>query len=72
MENMRIEENVPPITVDEEVISFKDWMLSIGDGIMQTYARLEDDVEPTWIKIPREVCMLDQSLSWLTYIFSKK
>ncbi|KAK1389293.1 ATP-dependent DNA helicase [Heracleum sosnowskyi] len=54
LENMRVEANVPPVTVDGKVMPFKDWMLAIGNGVAQTYA-LDDDIEPTLIKIPKEM-----------------
>lgn len=35
---MRIEPNVTPVTVDGKSVHFKDWVLSLGDGLAQTYA----------------------------------
>ncbi|KAK1360649.1 hypothetical protein POM88_045123 [Heracleum sosnowskyi] len=51
---MRIEPNVPPVTIDGKPVSFKDWVLSLGDGLAPTYA-LDEDIEPSWVEIPKEV-----------------
>lgn len=51
---MCIESDVPPVTVSGEIINFKDWVLSIGDVLAPTYA-LDDDIEPSWVEIPKEV-----------------
>lgn len=58
LENMRIEQGVPPVTLEGKEIHFKDWVLSLGDGTTPTYA-LDDDVEPAWVEIPKEVHSLD-------------
>lgn len=54
LQNMRIEQDVPPVTVDGQLVHFKDWVLSLSDGLAPTYA-LDDDVEPSWVEIPKEV-----------------
>lgn len=54
LQNMRIEADVPPVTVDGKAVHFKDWVLSLGDGLAPTYA-LDDDIEPSWVEIPKEV-----------------
>ncbi|KAK1385344.1 ATP-dependent DNA helicase [Heracleum sosnowskyi] len=51
---MCVEANVPAVTIDGKVMPFKDWVLAIGNGVAPTYA-LDDDIEPTWIKIPKEM-----------------
>ncbi|KAK1352061.1 ATP-dependent DNA helicase [Heracleum sosnowskyi] len=51
---MRIEPNVPPVTIDGQPVSFKDWVLSLGDGLAPTYA-LDEDIEPSWVEIPKEI-----------------
>ncbi|KAK1394686.1 hypothetical protein POM88_013742 [Heracleum sosnowskyi] len=56
-ENMRLEEQTPPITLNGESMNFRDWILRLGDGTEPTYA-LDDDIEPTWIPIPKEACQL--------------
>lgn len=56
-ENMRLEKNIPPVTVDGTFLSFKDWILRIGNGVQQTYT-LGDGDDSTWINIPKEVCFL--------------
>nr|XP_017234917.1 PREDICTED: uncharacterized protein LOC108208855 isoform X2 [Daucus carota subsp. sativus] len=53
-ENMRLEKNIPPVTVDGTFLSFKDWILRIGNGVQQTYT-LGDGDDSTWINIPKEV-----------------
>ncbi|KAK1365478.1 hypothetical protein POM88_041039 [Heracleum sosnowskyi] len=53
-QNMCIEPNVPPVTLDGKAVSFKDWVLSLGDGLAPTYA-LDEDIEPCWVEIPKEV-----------------
>ncbi|KAK1360144.1 ATP-dependent DNA helicase [Heracleum sosnowskyi] len=54
LENMRIERNVPPITIDGRNVAFKDWVLALGDGSEPSFL-LGDDPDPSWIKIPDEV-----------------
>ncbi|KAK1402479.1 hypothetical protein POM88_002084 [Heracleum sosnowskyi] len=54
LENMRVDKDVPPITVDGEVVNFKDWMLRLGNGVQQTYD-LGDGTDSSWINIPKEV-----------------
>lgn len=41
-ENMRVEKDVPPVTVDGKNIPFRDWVLSIGNGMEKTFD-LRDD-----------------------------
>ncbi|KAK1382505.1 hypothetical protein POM88_020240 [Heracleum sosnowskyi] len=54
IDNMRIEKNVPKITVNDRKIEFRDWVLGLGDGTEPTYL-FGEDVEPSWIKIPDEL-----------------
>lgn len=56
-ENMRIETNVPTVTVRGAKVQFRDWVLALGDGSEQGIA-LGDDLEPLWINLPEEVCLL--------------
>ncbi|KAL8134971.1 hypothetical protein AgCh_009839 [Apium graveolens] len=51
---MRIESDIPPVTVNGKPVHFKDWVLSLGDGLAPIFA-LDDDVEPSWVEIPKEV-----------------
>ncbi|XP_074345441.1 uncharacterized protein LOC141684401 isoform X3 [Apium graveolens] len=53
-ENMRIERNVPKVTIRGEKVQFRDWVLSLGDGLEQTII-IGDDPEPSWITLPDEV-----------------
>ncbi|KAK1396108.1 hypothetical protein POM88_005971 [Heracleum sosnowskyi] len=53
-ENMRIESNVPPITIHGQKIPFRDWVLALGDGLQPAIA-IGDDTEPSWIALPDEV-----------------
>ncbi|KAK1357510.1 hypothetical protein POM88_050766 [Heracleum sosnowskyi] len=55
-ENMRLEEQAPPITLNGKSMNFRDWILRLGDGTEPTYA-LDDDIELTWIPIPKEMQM---------------
>lgn len=43
---MRIEINVPPVTIDGKKVSFRDWVLALRDGSQQTFA-LGEDLEPS-------------------------
>ncbi|KAK1383768.1 hypothetical protein POM88_021503 [Heracleum sosnowskyi] len=54
LENVCVDKDVPPITVDGEVVNFKDWMLRLGNGVQQTYD-LGDGIDSSWINIPKEV-----------------
>ncbi|XP_074326637.1 uncharacterized protein LOC141664578 [Apium graveolens] len=51
---MRVERDVPPVTLDVEVLSFKKWILNLGDGVQQTY-EFGNASDSSWIKIPKEV-----------------
>lgn len=51
---MSIEPNVTPVTVNGKLVHFKNWVLSLGDGLTPTYA-FDDDIEPSWVKIPKVV-----------------
>ncbi|KAK1373042.1 hypothetical protein POM88_029235 [Heracleum sosnowskyi] len=51
---MRIEKDVPPITIDGRNVAFRDWVLALGDGTEPSFL-LGDDPDPSWIKIPDEV-----------------
>ncbi|KAK1362581.1 ATP-dependent DNA helicase [Heracleum sosnowskyi] len=51
---MRLEEHAPPIILNGKSINFRDWILRLGDGTEPAYA-LDDDIEPTWIPIPKEM-----------------
>lgn len=31
-ENMRIDKNVPPVTIQGKKVLFRDWVLALGDG----------------------------------------
>ncbi|XP_074356463.1 uncharacterized protein LOC141696182 [Apium graveolens] len=53
-ENMRIERNVPKVTIRGKKVQFRDWVLSLGDGLEQTII-IGDDPEPSWITLPEEV-----------------
>lgn len=55
LENMRVEKDVPPITVAGKNIQFRDWVLNIGDGIEQA-SDLNHDGQDSWIRIPEQVC----------------
>lgn len=57
VENMRIEKNVPPVTIAGRKVPFREWVLALGDGLEPVLA-FGDDVEPSWIRIPQEVCIL--------------
>ncbi|KAL8120816.1 hypothetical protein AgCh_017849 [Apium graveolens] len=50
---MRIEKNVPPVTIDGRSVAFRDLVLALGDGSEPTFL-LGDDPDPSWIKIPDE------------------
>ena len=50
VENMRIEKNLPPVTIDGIKVPFRDWVLALGDGTEQT-TNFDDDMEPSKIKI---------------------
>ncbi|XP_074374461.1 uncharacterized protein LOC141714864 [Apium graveolens] len=50
LENMRVDNDVPPITVAGVNISFRDWVLSVGDGIEQA-SNLRHDGEDSGIRI---------------------
>ena len=63
-ENMRLERNVPPITVDGREVAFQEWVLRLGNGTERMYS-LDDDNEPAWIRIPTEVCT---SISTITLL----
>lgn len=52
-ENMRIETNVPPLTIGDRTVAFRDWVLNIGDGKELSTSHIED--EPNWIQIPNEI-----------------
>ncbi|XP_074356466.1 uncharacterized protein LOC141696185 [Apium graveolens] len=52
-ENMRIERNVPKVTIRGKKVQFRDWVLSLGDGLEQTII-IGDDPEPSWITLPEE------------------
>ncbi|KAK1383681.1 hypothetical protein POM88_021416 [Heracleum sosnowskyi] len=54
LENMRIEQNIPPVTIGDRKVPFRDWVLALGDGV-EPAVPFGDDIEPTWIKIPEEV-----------------
>lgn len=51
---MCIESDVPPVIVDEKPVHFKDWVLSLGNGLTSVFA-LDDDVDLSWVEIPKEV-----------------
>ncbi|KAK1403887.1 ATP-dependent DNA helicase [Heracleum sosnowskyi] len=51
---MRVEKNIPPVSIDSKMIPFKDWILNIGNGQQQTF-QLGDVTDSTWIKIPKEL-----------------
>ncbi|KAL8095120.1 hypothetical protein AgCh_036541 [Apium graveolens] len=53
LENMRVERDVPPVTLDGEVLSFKEWILNLGNRVQQTY-EFGDASDSSWIKIPKE------------------
>ncbi|XP_074324065.1 uncharacterized protein LOC141660986 [Apium graveolens] len=53
-ENMRIEINVPTVTVRGDKVQFRDWVLALGDGLEETIA-IGDDLEPSWVSLPEEV-----------------
>lgn len=54
--NMRIESNVPPITLSGQKIPYADWVISVGDGQVPTVATIEGN-EPCWIEIPPELLL---------------
>ncbi|KAK1401670.1 ATP-dependent DNA helicase [Heracleum sosnowskyi] len=54
LENMRVEKNVPPVTVAGIALPFRDWVLSVGDGTEQTFD-LRHDGDDSWIHIPKEL-----------------
>lgn len=54
LENMRIEKDIPPVTLDGMSMLFRDWVLRVGDGMQQTFD-LEHDGDDSWIHIPEEV-----------------
>lgn len=54
VENMRVQRNIPPITLDGKVMDFRDWILDIGNGVQQTYD-LAGNGDSSCIKIPKEV-----------------
>lgn len=54
LENMRIEKDVPPVTVDGMTIQFREWVLRVGDGMQQSFD-LKHDGDDSWIHIPQEV-----------------
>ncbi|XP_074355096.1 uncharacterized protein LOC141693803 [Apium graveolens] len=55
-ENMRIERNVPTVTVRGDEVQFRDWVLALGDGLEETIT-IGDDLEPSWVSLPEEVCV---------------
>ncbi|KAL8132733.1 hypothetical protein AgCh_008274 [Apium graveolens] len=55
VENMRVEKHVPPITVDDQVVNFKEWMLKLGNRVHQTYDLGDNNSDSSWINIPKEV-----------------
>lgn len=55
LENMRIDRNVPPVTLENKQVAFRDWVLNLGNGTEKSLL-LDGDSEPTWIRIPDEVC----------------
>ncbi|KAK1395187.1 ATP-dependent DNA helicase [Heracleum sosnowskyi] len=54
LQNMRIEINVPPLTIDGRNVAFRDWVLALGDGTEPSFL-LGDDPDPSWIRIPDKV-----------------
>lgn len=54
LENMRIDRNVPPVTLENKQVAFRDWVLNLGNGTEKSLL-LDGDSEPTWIRIPDEV-----------------
>lgn len=52
LENMRVKRDVLPVTLNEEVLGFKEWILALGIGVQQTYD-LGDGTDSSWIKIPK-------------------
>ncbi|XP_074339091.1 uncharacterized protein LOC141677199 isoform X4 [Apium graveolens] len=55
-ENMRIERDVPPITIQGKKLHFRDWVLALGDGLQETIA-LGDDLDPSWVRLPEELSL---------------
>ncbi|XP_074327638.1 uncharacterized protein LOC141665554 [Apium graveolens] len=53
-ENMCVEQNVPPVSIDGNLLHFKDWISNISNGLQQTF-QFGDDADSTWIKILKEV-----------------
>ncbi|XP_074371929.1 uncharacterized protein LOC141712757 isoform X20 [Apium graveolens] len=47
---MRIERDVPPITIQGKKLHFRDWVLALGDGLQETIA-LGDDLDPSWLSL---------------------
>nr|XP_017217380.1 PREDICTED: uncharacterized protein LOC108194955 [Daucus carota subsp. sativus] len=69
VENMRVQRNIPPITLDGKVMDFRDWILDIGNGVQQTYD-LAGNGDSSWIKIPKEKTIIYTWQSPLTYTVS--
>ncbi|KAK1401461.1 hypothetical protein POM88_001066 [Heracleum sosnowskyi] len=53
-ENMRLEKDVPPVTVNGMSMLFRDWILRVGDGMEQNFD-LKHDGDDSWIQIPEEL-----------------
>ncbi|XP_017227630.2 uncharacterized protein LOC108192562 isoform X3 [Daucus carota subsp. sativus] len=52
--NMRIESDVPPVTISGQQVPYADWVVSVGDGVVPTVPSVEGN-EPCWIEIPSEL-----------------
>lgn len=55
-QNMRLEANVPPVSLDGITIPFADWVIRIGDGAEHATS-LDNVNDPTWIHNPPELTL---------------
>lgn len=53
-QNMRLEDNIPHITVGGMLVSYSEWIIKIGDGNMESIS-MDDSSEPDLIEIPLEL-----------------
>lgn len=55
-QNMRIEANVPPVTVGGISIPYMEWIIKVGDGTAESVS-MDDSGEANLIEIPKELLL---------------
>lgn len=53
-QNMRIEEDVPPIMIGDRPLQFREWVINIGDGREPTH-NLDNNPDASWVQLPEEI-----------------